>query len=64
MHSMADMAVLKVHLSAEIEAPLDGLARTTFLSRSRLAADKRVRAPAFGRSGCKTWTILNGNWKS
>ena len=36
---MADTAVLKVHLSAEIEARLDRLARTTSLSKSRLAAD-------------------------
>jgi len=36
---MADIATLTIQLPAEIEARLDRLARTTAVSKSRLAAD-------------------------
>jgi RHH-type transcriptional regulator, rel operon repressor / antitoxin RelB len=39
---MAETAVLTVRLSAEIEARLDRLARTTSVSKSKLAADAIV----------------------
>jgi predicted transcriptional regulator len=39
---MADTTVLTVHLPTEIEARLDRLARTTSVSKSRLAADAIV----------------------
>ena len=39
---MTDTATLTVHLPTEIEARLDRLARTTSVSKSRLAADAIV----------------------
>ena len=38
-HAMAETATLTVRLSAETEARLERLARTTSVSKSRLAAD-------------------------
>lgn len=42
MQTMADTATLTVRLPAEIEARLDRLAKTTSISKSRLAADAIV----------------------
>jgi predicted transcriptional regulator len=42
MQTMADTATLTVRLPTEIEARLDRLAKTTSISKSRLAADAMV----------------------
>jgi predicted transcriptional regulator len=42
MQTMADTATLTVRLPTEIEARLDRLAKTTSISKSRLAADAIV----------------------
>ena len=42
MQTMADTATLTVRLPTEIEARLDRLAKTTCISKSRLAADAIV----------------------